>query len=172
MCNRKHPLTRLALIASGLLTSALAMAQQETTIGNVEWSSDGNSTMRTEGDFRILEMQDNVRVTQGTLVINGDEAVFEYDAATNELLKVTVIGTPVNYQQTAEDAQPVTGSSETIILYREVDTQETILEFIGDAVVISADSTMHCQAIVYLADQELIREATGPCQGTLNSSSN
>ena len=172
MSNLSQLLKTLSKMTLGMLIAGHSIAQQETPIGNVEWSSDGNSNMRTEGNFRILEMQDNVRVTQGTLVINGDEAVFEYDAATNELLKVTVIGEPVNYQQTAEDAAPVTGSSETIILYREAGTRETILEFIGDAVVNSAESTMHCQAIVYLADQELIREATGPCQGTLNSTSN
>ncbi len=168
----RNNIGRILLLAAAFVAGNNPVnVSAQTPIGDVDWSADGNSSMRLEGDLRIFSMQDNVRVRQGTLSINGDEAVFEYSASSNELLKVTVVGTPVNYEQQAESGT-VTGSSETIILYREETTQETVLEFLGDAVVNSADSSMHCQAIIYLADQELIREATGPCQGTLNSSNN
>ncbi|GIT21729.1 MAG: hypothetical protein CM1200mP40_14110 [Gammaproteobacteria bacterium] len=44
-----------------------------------------------------------MRVTQGTLEILGDEAIFEYDANSNELTKVTVHGTPVRFQQQLDE---------------------------------------------------------------------
>ena len=49
---------------------------------------------------------------------------------------------------------------------------ETILELVGNANIESPDSTMSCAAIIYIADQDLIREATGPCQGMLSPQSN
>jgi len=152
----------LALVALPCL--ALESDRQQ----EVQWSSDGGSTMRIEGNTRILELTDNVRVTQGTLQITGDEATFEYDVETSELLRVTVQGQPVNYQQQLNSGgAQVTGSSKTLRYFQDDDDAGTVLELIGEAVIASPDTTMNCAAIVYLADQDLIREAEGPCQGSL-----
>jgi lipopolysaccharide transport protein LptA len=138
----------------------------------VLWSSDGGSTMRINGNTRILEMNENVKVTQGSLEIIGSEAIFEYLVSTNELTKVTVRGSPVQYQQQLdEDGNLVTGTSDTLVFYSD-ELDETILELVGDANIESPDSTMSCAAIIYIADQDLIREATGPCQGILSSQPN
>ena len=86
----------------------------------VLWSSDGDSTMTIQGNIRVLEMSANVRVTQGTLEILGDEAIFEYDANSNELTKVTVHGTPVRFQQQLdEDGALVIGTSDTLLFYSD-----------------------------------------------------
>ncbi|MBS25373.1 MAG: hypothetical protein CMQ28_07005 [Gammaproteobacteria bacterium] len=138
----------------------------------VLWSSEGDSTMSIQGNIRILEMSANVRVTQGTLEILGDEAIFEYEANSNELKKVTVSGSPVRYQQQLdEDGALVTGTSDMLLFYTD-ELDETILELLGNANIESPDSTMRCEAIVYISDRDLIREATGPCQGTLSSQPN
>ncbi len=135
----------------------------------VIWSSDGDSTMSIQGEIRILEMSENVKVTQGTLEILGNEAIFEYQVSTNELTKVTVHGTPVHYQQQLnEDGTVVVGTSDTLLFYTD-DLDETILELVGNANIESPDSTMSCAAITYISERDLIREATGPCQGMLSS---
>ena len=128
--------------------------------------------MRIIGNTRILEMSENVKVTQGSLKIIGSEAVFEYLVSTNELTKVTVRGSPVQYQQQLdEDGNLVTGTSDILVFYSD-ELDETILELVGNANIESPDSTMSCAAIIYIADQDLIREATGPCQGMLSPQSN
>ena len=166
-------LYRTLIVLTAWMIAIGAAALEADRRQQVLWSSDGGSTMRMEGAIRILELVDNVRVTQGTLEIVGDEAIFEYDGDSNELLRVTIYGSPVRYQQQLdEDGALVTGSSNSVELYREQESNDTILEFIGDARISSPDSTMHCSAIVYLAERDLIREATGPCEGTLSPSGN
>lgn len=138
----------------------------------VLWSSDGDSTMSIEGEIRILEMSENVQVTQGSLEIFGNQAIFEYLVATNELSRVTVHGTPVRYQQQLDESGAlVVGTSDTLVFYTD-DFDETILELVGNANIESPDSAMSCAAIVYISDRDLIREATGPCQGMLSSQPN
>ena len=70
-----------------------------------------------------------------------------------------------------EDGALVKGTSDTLIFYTD-ELDETILELLGNANIESPDSTMRCEAIVYISDRDLIREATGPCQGTLSSQPN
>ena len=138
----------------------------------VLWSSDGDSTMTIKCKIGVLELSANVRVTQGTLEILGDEAIFEYDANSNELTKVTVHGTPVRFQQQLdENGALVIGTSDTLLFYSD-ELDETILELVGNANIESPDSTMRCEAIIYISDRDLIREAAGPCQGTLSSQPN
>jgi lipopolysaccharide transport protein LptA len=140
---------------------------------SVLWRADGDSTMSMDGDTRSLVMTENVRVTQGTLEILGDEAVFEYRASTNELTRVTVHGSPVNYQQQLdEDGAIVKGSSDTLLFYTDEIENETVLELVGNAVIESPDSAMSCASIIYIADRDLIREATGPCEGILSTTQN
>lgn len=163
--------TVLFLMLSLLCRASLALESDSSQ--EVQWDSGGDLTMRVEGDTRILEMTENVRVTQGSLEIVGSRAIFEYDAETNELLRVTIDGSPVRYRQELDSGDLVSGISETMFLYRdEIEGQGTVIELIGNARIDSQDSSMSCAAIVYLAGQDLIREATGPCQGTLGTSDN
>ena len=159
----------LALLASLTPSSALESdAQQE-----IVWSADGGSTMHQEGNTQIWELNDNVNVTQGSLKITGDQAIIEVDAENNEILRVTVNGSPVNYeQQLDETGAMVVGSSLSIEFYRDSSDEGMIVDMIGEARIASPDTTMNCAAITYLADRDLIREAQGPCQGSLIPNSN
>jgi lipopolysaccharide transport protein LptA len=139
----------------------------------IGFSAEGGSTTSVKGELRILEMKTNVKVTQGTLQIMGDAAIIESVAASGEVTRVTVHGSPVRYQQQLdEQGGLVVGTSETLLFYTDSTADETILELIGKANIQSPDSAMTCAAIVYLADQDIIREATGPCEGILNKRSN
>lgn len=158
------------LLAALLCYSNAAFTLETDKQQDVQWSSDGDAKMRMEGDVRILTYIENVKVTQGTLLITGSEAIFEYSASTNELIKVTIYGNPVRYQQQLDaDEGMVEGSSQTMLFYTDTVDGETILEMIGDASIESPDSKMSCVAITYLADRDLIREAKGPCQGVLST---
>ncbi len=126
-----------ALAVSLLMLSATGLSLEADRNEAVAWNAEGNVTTRLEDGLRILEMSDNVKVTQGTLEILGDQARFEYDADSNQLLRVTVHGSPVNYQQQLdEDGNTVSGSSASVLLHREEGTQETILEFTGEASIV------------------------------------
>jgi len=153
--------------------SVAISALESDKLQGIKFSSDGGSTMSTSGDVRTLEMKTNVKVTQGSLQITGDHAIFEYRAASNELNRVTVHGTPVQYQQQLDETgSMVTGTSDTLLLYTEPATGDTVLELIGNANINTPDSSMKCASLVYLADQNIIRDAPGPCEGVFNSASN
>ena len=158
--------SQVALLAM-LAVSASSMAAEEEP---VQWAADGELNVTIEGDRRILNMADNVKVTQGTLDITGDTAVFEYTIDTQELVRVTVNGTPVEYQQELDNGEgTVTGTSDTLILYSDELTDESIIEMIGNAFIQSPTSTMNCASIIYVTERDLIREAKGPCEGALSS---
>ena len=75
-------------------------------------------------------------------------------------------GTPVRFQQQLdEDGALVIGTSDTLLFYSD-ELDETILELVGNANIESPDSTMRCEAIVYISDRDLIREAAGPVSYT------
>lgn len=170
----RRPIIKALILSTilGFFLSVPIRALETDRQQQVLWSSDGGSIMRINGNTRILEMSENVKVTQGSLKIIGSEAIFEYLVSTNELTKVTVRGSPVQYQQQLdEDGNLVTGTSDTLVFYSD-ELDETILELVGNANIESPDSTMSCAAIIYIADQDLIREATGPCQGMLSPQSN
>ena len=136
----------------------------------VNWSADGELLVTVENNRRILRMQDNVRISQDSINISGNSAIFEYMLDTQELLRVTVLGTPVRYSQASESsAEPVTGTSDTLILYDDELTEDTIVEMIGNAFIKSPSSTMNCASIIYVTERDLVREAVGPCQGALTS---
>lgn len=173
MCHQLHSHFPLLSLVALLLLSLPVPALESDVAQDVRWSADGGSTMRVEGEVRILELTDNVKVTQGTLQITGDTAIFQYDVDSNVLLRVTVEGQPVTFQQQLDDSSTeVSGQSLTLLYYEDDAGGGTILELIGEAVIASPDSTMNCAAIVYLADQDLIREARGPCQGSLRPTDN
>ena len=148
------------------------IALESDTNQRVIWTSDGGSTMDIVGDSRILEMNTNVVVTQGTLEIRGAKAIFEYQTSSNELTKITVHGTPVHYkQQLNEDGAVVNGQSNTLLFYTN-DINETVLELLENASLESPESAISCNSIIYIVERNLIKEAVGPCAGALTSTSN
>ncbi len=159
-----------AVIATCCLVFSGASSALETDKeAKVEWKAAGNSTMAISDGIRTLTMEDNVVVTQGSLRITGDKAVFEYSVSSNEIQRITVEGSPVNYSQTlSNDGSSVTGTSTSLALYSDAAAQ-SIVELKGNASLNSPDSAMSCAAIVYLVDLDLIREATGPCSGSLDN---
>ena len=161
---------KLLLFGYIFLSTELGMSLESDKNQRVLWSSDGDSTMSIIGNTRTLSMTENVKVTQGSLEILGNEAIFEYSVSTNELTRVIVQGMPVHYQQQLdEDGSMVTGTSDTLLFYTDELSNETILELVGNADIQSPDSAMSCAAIIYIVDRDLIKEATGPCEGTLST---
>lgn len=160
----------LTVIFAGLF-SALSFSLETDKDQELLWSADGDSRMSIEDGIRLVEMSDNVKITQGTLEIRGDAATIEYNISNNEVSKVTVTGTPVYYQQQLDSSDvPVKGSSNSISFYSDEVDGATVVELVGDAVIESPSSNLRCSAIVYIADLDLIREAPGPCSGVFNSS--
>ena len=142
----------------------------------VDWKAAGEVTMRSENGIRIIEMSEQVEVTQGSIVVHGDHAIFEYAADTGKLLRATVNGTPVRYRQQLagdnDDGAIVSGASETLVLYEDTMTGQTMIEMLGQASITTPDSNMACAAILYNTSQNLIPSSTGPCDGSLTTPSN
>ncbi|PCI81844.1 MAG: hypothetical protein COB20_00865 [SAR86 cluster bacterium] len=135
------------------------------------WSADGGSRMSNVGGIRLIEMSDNVIITRGTMEIRGDTATIESIISSNEVSKVTVVGTPVYYEQQLDASdEPVRGSSNSISFYTDESDGATVVELVGEAVIESPTSNFQCSAIIYIAEQDLIRETEGPCSGVFNSS--
>ena len=166
--NSLAPNLLYSIFSAMVLVPGILMAAQ--SHGPVNWSADGELLVTIENNRRILRMQDNVRISQDSINISGSSAIFEYTLDTQELLRVTVYGTPVIYSQASEgSAEPVTGKSDTLILYDDELTEDTIVEMIGNAFIKSPSSTMNCASIIYVTERDLVREALGPCQGALTS---
>ena len=157
-----------SILSAVVMLPGILMAAQSQ--GPVNWSADGELLVTVENNRRILRMRENVRVFQDGINISGSSAIFEYTLDTQELLRVTVLGTPVRYTQASESsAEPVTGKSDTLIFYEDKLTKDTIVEMIGNAFIKSPSSTMNCASIIYVTERDLVREAVGPCQGALTS---
>ncbi len=159
-----------AILATTAASYAAEDIQPELLKEKVEWFNDGNSTMTIADGIRYLNLNENVRVIQGTLEILGDSAVLEYDEPTRELIRVTVRGTPVRYTQELKTSNggEVRGNSKSIVLFSQDDTGETVVELTGDAHIESPDTTLNCAAIVYLPGLDLVPNTTGPCAGSFN----
>lgn len=157
----------LALIA--LLSHALVALETDKD-QELLWSADGDSRMSIVNGIRIVEMSNNVVITQGTLEIRGDAATIEYNISNNEVSKVTVTGSPAYYKQQLDSSDdPVQGSSNSLSFYTDSLDGNTVIELVGEAVIESPTSNLRCSAIVYISEQDLIREAPGPCSGVFNS---
>ena len=134
-------------------------------------SADGGSRMSIIGDIRLMEMSENVIITRGTMEIRGDTATIETIMSSGEVSKVTVVGTPVYYQQQLDSSdEPVKGSSNSITFYSDEDDGATIVELVGEAVIESPSSNFKCSAITYIAELDLMRDSQGPCSGEFNTS--
>ena len=162
---------RLAAIIIGCLSSTSYFSLEADKDQELLFSADGGSHMSIEGDIRLMEMSDNVIITRGTMVIRGDTATIESIISSGEVSKVTVLGTPVYYEQQLDsNDEPVKGSSNSISFYTDADDGSSVVELIGEAVIESPTSNFKCSAIVYIAEQDLIRDTQGPCSGAFNTS--
>lgn len=155
----------LAWMAAALLVwTTTAPALENDSEQTIEWSAEGNSSMSIQEGVRSLHMTDNVVITQGSLEIQGDEALIEYSTETNELSRVTVYGAPARYQQALDDESGrVTGAGDTILFYADEDGN-TVIELIGNADIRSRDMNTRCETILYVTELELI-SASGNCAG-------
>ncbi len=162
------------IVIAGLIGfSVSGTAAQDLTNTPVDYGSDGDLIVRIVDDIRIVELQDNVQITQGELAISGDQAIIEFTVDTNELIRATVHGTPVQYQQSQENSdEVVTGSSNTIILYKDEISTNTLVEMIGDATIRTADSVTSCVELIYDTALNIIPSSTGPCAGSFSSPPN
>ena len=134
-------------------------------------SADGGSRMSIVGDIRLMEMSDNVMITRGSMEIRGDTATIETIMSSGEVSKVTVVGTPVYYQQQLDSSdEPVKGSSNSITFYTDESDGATVVELVGEAVIESPTSNFKCSAITYIAELDLMRDSQGPCSGEFNTS--
>jgi lipopolysaccharide transport protein LptA len=141
----------------------------------VIWSANGKSSMKIIGDSRIIEMEDNVEISQGTMKVKGDFAVIEYLVSTGELQKILVEGQPVHYQQRIGLSNDLaSGTSASLSIDKETGDTSTnaisLITLVGNATLQSPSANMQCAAIIYAAELDLIREAEGPCKGELESS--
>lgn len=162
---------RLAVIIIGCLSSTSSISLEADKDQELLFSAQGGSHMSIEGDIRLMEMSDNVIITRGTMVIRGDTATIESIISSGEVSKVTVLGTPVYYEQQLDsNDEPVKGSSNSISFYTDADDGSSVVELIGEAVIESPTSNFKCSAIVYIAEQDLIRDTQGPCSGAFNTS--
>ena len=161
----------ISMLIAGAAISTGMLAQDSGNRQTVEWSADG-STMDISGELRTWKLSRNVRITQDSIIINGDEATLEYEVNSGELTRVTVHGNPVEYhQQLSESQEEVTGNSDTIVFFTD-ELGESVVELTGNASIESPNFTMRCQSITYLSDQDIIRETVGPCSGALSRQGN
>ena len=167
-----YKIARCLLLSVFLLAANSAAALESDKEQDVQWNAD-DANMSVAGDVRTWNLANNVKVTQGTLEIIGNSAVFEISVESGEFQKVTVTGSPAQYRQQLDmDENIVEGTSQTMLLYTDSLDGETVIELIGDANIVSPDESMNCASIVYLADQALIRRANGVCQGVLSNTTN
>ena len=132
---------------------------------NVEFASSGNSTSRVDGNIRIITIEGEVLVTQGTLRITGDRAVLEQSLNSDAINRITITGTPATYQQQLDaNGDLVRGDSATILYYTE---EEPVIELVGAANLQQHNNVLSCAAVKYFTDSGLT-DYTGPCNGVLS----
>tara|TARA_B110000858_G_scaffold83014_2_gene96215 strand:+ start:14708 stop:15238 length:531 start_codon:yes stop_codon:yes gene_type:complete len=165
------PMMVALIITLGCLSIPSSFSLETDKSQELLWSTDGPSHMSNEGGIRLMEMSDNVIITRGSMEIRGDRAIIATIISSGEISKVTVVGTPVYYQQQLDSSdKPVKGSSNSISFYTDEDDGSSIVELEGNAVIESPSSNFQCKAITYIAEQDLIRDTVGPCSGAFNSS--
>ena len=140
----------------------------------INWSASGKSSMKIANDLRIIEMEENVEISHGKILLEGDFAVIEYFVSTGELSRITVEGNPVRYQQQislSEDS--VSGTSDFLSIHKEASDNAispiSLITLTGNATLQSPSANMRCKAIIYASELDLVREAEGPCKGQLES---
>lgn len=152
----------LLLSSLCLITGVSVLGLESDKDQDILYSALGRSTSRIEGDTRIVTLEEDVKVTQGTLEISGDNATFESEAESSAMRQVEVTGSPARYRQQLDaDGDYVEGESESILYYVE---GEPVVEFIGSAILRGSNDILRCAAIKYYTDSRFT-ETTGPCEG-------
>lgn len=138
---------------------------------DIFFSADGGSSLETVGTTRITTLRGNVRIQQGAVEILGNLARVEQDAATGELIKVTVEGEPAHFsRQSADAADTITGFSDSIVYYNEPAPAEaeqalySVVEFIGDANFNRGRTALQCAMIKHIVETGA-SDSPGPCSG-------
>jgi lipopolysaccharide transport protein LptA len=153
---------RLFVVALIVIIAQASVGLESDKNQDIMYSSVGTSTSRIEGDVRIITLEEDVKVTQGTLEITGDNAVLERAIKPGTPAKVTMTGSPAQYrQQLDEDGSIVEGESESIHYY---DEGEPVVEFIGSASLRLPNDILNCVSIKYFTESEYT-ETMGPCDG-------
>ena len=159
------------LLAISSFTSATSYSLEADTEQELVYTADGPVRMSIEGEIRLVEMSDNVIITRGTMEIRGNSATIEFIVSSGEISNVTVVGAPVHYRQQLDSSdEPVNGSSNSISFYTDPGDDSSIIELVGDAVIESPSANFKCSEIIYIAEQDLIRDTVGPCSGVFNTS--
>ncbi|MEX2131249.1 MAG: lipopolysaccharide transport periplasmic protein LptA [Pseudohongiellaceae bacterium] len=152
-------------LAAFFLISQPLYGLESDKVQDVIYNSSGNSTSRVEGNLRIITIEGDVSVTQGSLQITGDKAVFERSLDSNSINRITITGSPATYQQQLEsDGALVQGKSETILYYEE---GEPVVELVGAANLQQHNDVLNCASVKYFTDSGTTHY-TGPCSGVLS----
>ncbi len=170
--NRSAPCRSTLQLCAAVALCALALLLPASTGWSLSndreqdliWSADGDTVINTVDGTRVVTVNRNVFIKQGSMELRGDQAIFEYDQRNSELRKVTVNGAPASFQQQPDGSSNViTGSSEVIHYYTGAQNQ---IEFIGAARFNQEGSVMNCVEIRHIIGAGTT-EMTGPCSGTL-----
>lgn len=149
-----------------LLPVLTASALESDRDQDVIYSSSGNSTSQVENATRIITIEGDVKVTQGTLEITGDRAVFERPLDSDSITRITITGVPATYRQQLDlDGTEVLGDAETIFFYEEA--EESVIELVGAAHLRQNNDALSCVSIKYFTDSG-VTHYTGPCSGILS----
>lgn len=155
----------------GMPAVSLAQVSQEDSNSDIFFSADGGSSLETVGTTRITTLRGNVQIKQGAVEILGNLARVEQDAASGELIKVTVEGEPARFSRESPDvADTITGFSDSIVYYNEpapIEAEQTlfsVVEFIGDANFNRGRTALQCAMIKHIVETGA-SDSPGPCSG-------
>lgn len=161
--NPKRALLHSLLLLAGIACTRSLFALETDKEQNVIYSG-GDSTLRIEGNTRIITIEGGVKVNQGTLQITGSTAVFERSLDSDAINRITITGAPATYQQQLDvDGALVVGNSEVILYYSE---DEPVIELVGSAILQQHSDVLNCEAVKYYTDSG-VTHYTGPCSGVL-----
>ncbi|MDF1623806.1 MAG: LptA/OstA family protein, partial [Pseudohongiella nitratireducens] len=157
------------LFVSQLCLPSLSVAQDESS--DIFFSADGGSSLETVGTTRVTTLRGNVQIKQGAVEILGNMARVEQDAASGDLIKVTVEGEPARFsRESTEAADNITGFSNSIVYYNEpapAEAEQTlysVVEFIGDANFNRGRTALQCAMIKHIVETGA-SDSPGPCSG-------
>lgn len=157
------------VLASQLCLPSSLVAQDGSS--DIFFSADGGSSLETIGTTRVTTLRGNVQIRQGAVEILGNLARVEQDAASGDLIKVTVEGEPARFsRESPESADNITGFSDSIVYYNEpapAQTEQTlysVVEFIGDANFNRGRTALECAMIKHIVETGA-SDSPGPCSG-------
>ena len=105
----------------------------------------------------------NVKLTQGSVNISGDDAAITFNSDSNEAIYVLVNGNPAYFRWSNNlDPSESSGSSSSI----EYDVRESNLIFSGNVTFSQPGITYECGRLLYNLESDLA-EGTGGCRGAI-----